>query len=99
MPTIAPETNTAGPFSASGCTCLVDRLAELGYVVRSAVEDDGRGANAELTHIGLEKFRAVRRIHRAGVRRFFLDHLNATDTIVRGDIWDRLSASRRDAVG
>ena len=79
-------------LSRSGCTRLIDRLAKLGYVTRSAAETDGRGSYAALTDAGLETFRAAQRTHREGVRTYFLDHLNATDTIVLGDIWTRFKA-------
>ena len=79
-------------LSRSGCTRLIDRLAKLGYVTRSAAETDGRGSFAALTDAGLETFRAAQRTHREGVRKYFLDHLNATDTIVLGDIWTRFQA-------
>ena len=77
-------------LSRSGLTRLVDRLVELGYVTRCAVERDGRGAYAELTDAGLEKLEAARRTHREGVRRCFLERLNPTDQVVLGDIWTRL---------
>ena len=46
-------------LSRSGCTRLIDRLAKLGYVTRSAAETDGRGSFAALTDAGLETFRAA----------------------------------------
>src|SRR4051812_45339248 len=76
-------------LSRSGLTRLVDRLVELGYVTRCAAEDDGRGAFAELTKAGQEKFEAARRSHREGVRDVFLDRLTITDQVVLGDIWAR----------
>jgi DNA-binding MarR family transcriptional regulator len=79
-------------LSRSGCTRLVDRLVRQGYVSRCAADSDGRGLFAALTPAGLEKVRAARRTHRAGVRRFFLDHLTLTDQIALGDIWSRFSA-------
>jgi DNA-binding MarR family transcriptional regulator len=84
-------------LSRSGLTRLVDRLVGLGYVTRCAAENDGRGAYAELTDAGLEKFQAAQRTHREGVREFYLDHLSTTDTIVLGDILTRLAASRAHA--
>src|SRR4051812_547253 len=48
-------------LSRSGLTRLVDRLVQLGYVARCAVETDGRGAYAELTDAGLQKLEAARR--------------------------------------
>jgi DNA-binding MarR family transcriptional regulator len=79
-------------LSRSGCTRLVDRLVELGYVTRCADSSDGRGLNAQLTEAGLAKARAARATHLAGVRQFFLDRLTATDQIALGDIWTRLAA-------
>lgn len=80
-------------LSRSGCTRLVDRLVELGYVTRCAESTDGRGLNARLTQAGLAKARAARATHLAGVRRFFLDRLTATDQIALGDIWARLGSA------
>ena len=79
-------------LSRSGCTRLVDRLATLGYVTRSAAESDGRGAFAQLTDAGLETFQAAQRTPRAGVRAYFLDHLDVTHTTVLGDVWRRFQA-------
>src|SRR3954451_12689955 len=76
-------------LSRSGCTRLVDRLVELGYVARCAADTDGRGLYAQLTDAGIEKTAAARHSHRDGVRRFFLDHLSATDQIALGDVWTR----------
>ncbi len=81
-------------LSRSGCTRLVDRLVELGYVTRCAATTDGRGLYAELTRAGLDKAQAARATHRDGVRRFFLGHLTTTDQIALGDIWTRFHAHR-----
>ncbi len=82
-------------LSRSGCTRLVDRLVELGYVARCADCADGRGLYAQLTEEGSEKFAAARVTHHAGVRRYFLEHLTATDQVVLGDIWARYLAADR----
>jgi DNA-binding MarR family transcriptional regulator len=79
-------------LSRSGCTRLVDRLVSQGYVSRCAAHSDGRGLFAALTPAGLEIVQTARRTHRAGVRRFFLDHLTPTDQIALGDIWSRFAA-------
>ena len=79
-------------LSRSGCTRLVDRLVELGYVTRSAATTDGRGLYAELTDTGLTKIEAARGTHREGIRRFFLEHVTSTDQIVLADIWNRFQA-------
>jgi DNA-binding MarR family transcriptional regulator len=79
-------------LSRSGCTRLVDRLVRQGHVSRCAADDDGRGLFAALTPAGLQKVTAARRTHRAGVRRFFLDHLTPADQVALGEIWSRFSA-------
>jgi DNA-binding MarR family transcriptional regulator len=76
-------------LSRSGCTRLVDRLADQGYVTRCADATDGRGLYAQLTDAGLDKIGAARATHRDGIRRFFLDRLTSTDQIVLGDVWTR----------
>jgi len=81
-------------LSRSGCTRLVDRLAQLGYVTRHADASDGRGLYAELTDDGVQKALAARATHLDGVRHHFLAHLTATDQIALGDIWTRFRASR-----
>lgn len=80
-------------LSRSGCTRLVDRLVRQGYVSRCPAGSDGRGLFAALTPAGLEKLRAARPTHRAGVRQVFLAHLTPTDQIALGDIWARLRSS------
>ncbi len=85
-------------LSRSGCTRLVDRLVELGYVTRCAATTDGRGLYAELTDAGLAKVRIARAIYREDVRRFFLDHLTTTDQIALGDIWTRFHTHRSGSV-
>jgi DNA-binding MarR family transcriptional regulator len=82
-------------LSRSGCTRLVDRLVELGYVTRCAASTDGRGLYAQLTEAGLSQARAARATHLAGVREFFLDRLTATDQIALGDIWSRFRGAER----
>ncbi len=76
-------------LSRSGCTRLVDRLAELGFVSRCADDSDGRGLYAKLTAAGTRALREARATHHDGVRRLFLDRLTATDQIALGDIWHR----------
>ena len=81
-------------LSRSGCTRLVDRLVELGHVSRCAATSDGRGLFAQLTGAGLEKIQVARATHHAGIRRYFLEHLTATDQIALADIWARCHSQR-----
>jgi DNA-binding MarR family transcriptional regulator len=77
-------------LSRSGCTRLVDRLVDQGYLTRHAATTDGRGLYAQLTGTGLNKVNAARSTHHQGIRQFFLEKLTVTDQIALGDIWTRL---------
>jgi len=77
-------------LSRSGCTRLVDRLADQGYVTRCAAASDGRGLYAQLTDAGQHKIGAARATHREGIRRYFLGRLTPADHVALGDIWTRL---------
>jgi DNA-binding MarR family transcriptional regulator len=77
-------------LSRSGCTRLVDRLGDHGYLTRHAATTDGRGLYAQLTDAGLNKVNAARSTHHRGIRQFFLERLTTTDQIALGDIWTRL---------
>lgn len=79
-------------LSRSGCTRLVDRLVELGYVTRFAAECDGRGMYAQLTETGSTAIDAARKTHRSGVREHFLNHLTVTDQLALADIWSRIQS-------
>jgi DNA-binding MarR family transcriptional regulator len=78
-------------LSRSGCTRLIDRLVEHGFVTRASATTDGRGLYAQLTGAGLHMIAAARGTHHQGIRRFFLDHVTTTDQIVLGDIWTRFN--------
>jgi DNA-binding MarR family transcriptional regulator len=66
-------------LSRSGITRLVDRLEAAGCVERMACSTDARGQEAMLTPVGLERLRAAATTHLDGVRRYFLDRLEAGD--------------------
>jgi DNA-binding MarR family transcriptional regulator len=86
-------------LSRSGCTRVVDRLVEQGYVTRCAASSDGRGLYAQLTPAGQDKLAVARATHHEGIRRFFLDRLTATDVIALGDIWTRFLGARAESTG
>lgn len=77
-------------LSPSGVTRLVDRLEEDGLVCRRRCELDGRGYWAELTDAGAAKLATARVTHLAGVRRLFLDQLDARERERLGRLWERL---------
>lgn len=66
-------------LSRSGVTRLVDRLEAAGLVARAACASDARGQEAVLTQLGLDRLRRASPTHLDGVRRYFLDRLDAAD--------------------
>ena len=66
-------------LSRSGITRLVDRLVAAGMVERTTCSTDARGAEAALTSEGLGRLRAASATHLDGVRRLFLDVVNADE--------------------
>ena len=74
-------------LSRSGLTRLVDRLERDELLTRKACDSDARGAYAVLTPAGRAKLATARRTHLAGVRRHFLDLLDADELDRLGDVW------------
>ena len=66
-------------LSRSGITRLVDRLVADGMVERSTCVTDARGAEAALTRAGLDRLRGASATHLDGVRRYFLEAVDAAD--------------------
>ena len=66
-------------LSRSGITRLVDRLEAVGCVERAACSTDARGQEAVLTTVGLDRLRSAATTHLEGVRRYFLDRLDAAE--------------------
>jgi DNA-binding MarR family transcriptional regulator len=66
-------------LSRSGITRLVDRLVADGMVERSTCATDARGAEASLTRAGLDRLRSASTTHLDGVRRYFLEAVDADD--------------------
>ncbi|MGI9613768.1 MAG: MarR family winged helix-turn-helix transcriptional regulator [Acidimicrobiales bacterium] len=59
--------------SRSRLTYRVDRLVDIGYVIREECEDDRRGLFAILTDEGAAAFEAAAEAHRLDVRTWFFD--------------------------
>jgi len=59
----------------SGMTRLITRLEDRGLVERVRCPSDRRGFNARLTDEGLDRLRAARRTHLAGISRLFVQPL------------------------
>jgi DNA-binding MarR family transcriptional regulator len=84
-------------LSRSGITRLVDRLEASGMVKRSACATDARGAEALLTPAGLQRLRVASATHLAGVRRYFLDVIEADDRLAMERGLDRVIDGLADA--
>jgi DNA-binding MarR family transcriptional regulator len=85
-------------LSRSGITRLVDRLEADGFVERIACATDARGQEAVLTAAGLDRLRTAATTHLDGVRRLFLDRLDAdelaTIEATLGRVGDPLAGGR-----
>src|SRR5450759_4620581 len=81
-------------LSRSGVTRLIDRLEADGFVARSHCPTDGRGAEAVLTDLGLERLRGASTAHLRGIEQYFLAQIRAADlaTIERalGSVGERI---------
>ena len=66
-------------LSKSGVTRLIDRLVLDGLVARDACLTDARGAEAVLTHAGLDRLRRASRTHLRGIAQHFLGALEPVD--------------------
>ena len=79
--------------SRSGLTRRVDGLVAAGLVRRSACSSDRRGTYAELTSEGWRRLEQAAPVHRSGVRRYFLDQVDADELCMVGDIFERVASS------
>ncbi len=83
-------------ITQSGMSRLVDRLETEGLVRRASAPDDARGCLAVITETGRRRLREANRSHLAGVRRLFLDRLDADEMAALGRLWERLDAGPAD---
>ncbi|MCX4706786.1 MarR family transcriptional regulator [Streptomyces sp. NBC_01352] len=65
--------------SPSAISRAVGRLEVDGLVRRAQASDDGRGANAILTDVGLARLGQARDTHVLSIRRHLMDHLEGVD--------------------
>jgi len=83
--------SSATLLSVSGVSRMIDRLVREGLVVKEACEEDGRGAEAALTHMGRGRVRAARASHLADVRACFLSRLSDDELAALAQVWERLA--------
>ena len=78
-------------LTPSGITRLLEGLERSGFVERVACKEDLRVSYAQLTTAGRTKLRAASKTHIAGIHRLFLDHFDADERAVVGELLGRLS--------
>lgn len=66
-------------LSRSGLTRLVDKLEKEKLIERRSCPDDGRVLHAKLTDKGVETLRKIWPVYRAGIEKYFSDHLSDAD--------------------
>ena len=79
-------------ISRSGLTRRVDRMASAGLVLREKCASDGRGVFARLTTAGQRALEAATPVHVAGVRRHFVDVLDAAQLDVLAEALEKVAA-------
>jgi DNA-binding MarR family transcriptional regulator len=78
-------------LTPSGITRLLEGLERSGFVERVACKEDLRVSYAQLTSAGRTKLRAASKTHIAGIQRLFLDHFDADERAVLGELLGRLT--------
>ncbi len=78
-------------LTPSGITRLLEGLERSGFVERVACKEDLRVSYAQLTTAGRAKLRAAGKTHVAGIHRLFLDHFDADERAVLGELLGRLT--------
>ena len=78
-------------LTPSGITRLLEGLERSGFVERVACKEDLRVSYAQLTSAGRTKLRAASKTHIAGIHRLFLDHFDADERAVVGELLGRLT--------
>ena len=78
-------------LTPSGITRLLEGLERSGFVERVACKEDLRVSYAQLTTAGRTKLRAASKTHIAGIHRLFLDHFDADERLVVGELLGRLT--------
>jgi len=78
-------------LTPSGITRLLEGLERSGFVERVACKEDLRVSYAQLTHAGRTKLRAAGKTHVAGIHRLYLDHFDADERAVLGELLGRLT--------
>jgi DNA-binding MarR family transcriptional regulator len=78
-------------LTPSGITRLLEGLEGSGFVERVACKEDLRVSYAQLTTAGRTKLRAASKTHIAGIHRLFLDHFDADERLVVGELLGRLT--------
>lgn len=66
-------------LSKSGATRLIDRLVGDGLVERTSCSSDARGAEAQLTAVGLDRLRRASPTHLRGIAEYFLAAVDERD--------------------
>ena len=78
-------------LTPSGITRLLEGLERSGFVERVACKEDLRVSYAQLTPAGRTKLRAAGKTHVAGIPRLYLDHFDADERAVLGELLGRLT--------
>lgn len=80
-------------WSTSRLAHHLSRMEQRGLILRSGIDDDGRGSRIELTGEGLTAIKTAAPLHVASVRRHVFQHLTQTQVKQLAKITDALLAA------
>jgi DNA-binding MarR family transcriptional regulator len=82
-------------LTRSGITRLVDGLVDGGFIERVSCPKDARVSYAQLTDEGFAKLRDAGCTHVGSIRRLFLEHFDADETVQLASLLGRLPGAQR----
>jgi DNA-binding MarR family transcriptional regulator len=80
-------------LSRSGLTRLVDKLEKEKLIERKSCPSDGRVQHAQLTDKGVETLRQIWPVYRAGIRKYFAEHLTEAEAAKFSELIGPISAA------
>ncbi len=83
-------------LSRSGLTRLVDKLEKEKLIERQACPSDGRVQHAQLTDKGVELLRKMWPVYRAGIRKYFAEHLSENEAAKLTELLTPISAAMEE---
>ncbi len=86
------DLQSAVPLTQPALSRAVARMADRGWLARSATPGDGRGVLIAITTAGRDVLRQAIPVHASTIRSALLDHLSDTEQALLADVLRRVAA-------